>query len=348
MSKSKIEWTDAVWNPVTGCTKVSQGCAHCYAERMSKRLAGRCGYPKDEPFRVTLHPDKLTEPLKWKKPRKIFVNSMSDLFHEDVPDKFIDEVFAVMADAGQHTFMILTKRPDRMMKYLSPDNPRYTAAKVFRLTKDAAGKFDCDLHWPLINVWIGVSVENQAAADERIPLLLQTPAAVKFISAEPLLGSVDITKFFPQKYPNSYKILSHFYGPNGFDSTGSQAEQTMSSGLSWVICGGESGPGARPMHPDWVRSLRDQCQAAGTKFFFKSWGDWIVPEDGDVACRACGCTWQNACEDRCYWIEPGLCSNCVGKPIPTFRAVKFRRVGKKKAGRLIDGRTWDEMPEVKP
>ena len=348
MSKSKIEWTDAVWNPVTGCTKVSQGCAHCYAERMSKRLAGRCGYPKDEPFRVTLHPEKLDQPLKWKKPRRIFVNSMSDLFHDDVPDEFIDKVFATMSDAGQHTFMILTKRPQRMKEYLSSENPRYTARKVFDQTKDRAGKFDCDLHWPLINVWLGVSVENQAAANERIPLLLQAPAKVRFISAEPLLSQINISRYL--KWP----VCKHWSRDGNPDEYGKYQWYKQAlisqgwSGLDWVICGGESGPGARPVHPDWIRSLRDQCQAAGTKFFFKQWGEWIVPEDGAVACRACGCTWQNACEDRCYWIEPDLCSNCVGKPIPTFRAVKFRRVGKKKAGRLIDGRTWDEMPEVKP
>lgn len=330
MSKSKIEWTDAVWNPVSGCTKLSEGCRNCYAERMSKRLAGRCGYPKDEPFKVTLHPDKLADPLKWKKPRRIFVNSMSDLFHQDVPFEFIDKVFATMFDAGQHTFMILTKRPDRMMKYLSPDNPRYTASKVFKLTKDNAGSFDCDLPLPLPNVWLGVSVENQVTADERIPLLLQTPAEGRFISAEPLLGPVD---------------LSPWLGISRFEE-GAQWVRDTGADFDWVIVGGESGPKARPMHPDWVKSLRDQCQAAETKFFFKQWGEWFVPEDGSEACRVCGCTWNNACDGGCYWAEPGLCSNCVGKPIPDYRAVKYLRVGKKQAGHELDGQTWNELPEM--
>lgn len=308
MAKSKIEWTDAVWNPVTGCTKVSAGCAHCYAERMSKRLAGRCGYPKDEPFKVTLHPDKLDEPLKWKRPRRIFVNSMGDLFHKDVPATFIADVFDVMRQAKQHTFMILTKRPEGM-KWLRLNGPIYN-------------------NEPLPNVWLGVSVENQAAADERIPLLLQTSAAVRFISAEPLLGPISL---WPWLSNPSLAALEFGKEPPLLD---------------WVIVGGESGPGARPLHPDWARNLRDQCQSAEVPFFFKSWGEWIVPEDGAEACRVCGCTWHNACDGGCYWVEPGLCSNCVGKPVPKFRAVKFRRVGKKKAGRMLNGREWDEIPEV--
>ena len=325
---SKIEWTDETWNVVTGCTKVSAGCTHCYAERMSKRLAGRCGYPKDDPFKVTLHPDKLDQPLKWKKTRKIFVNSMSDLFHEDVPDEFIDEVFAVMADAGQHTFMILTKRPERMKQYLSPDNPRYTARKVFNLTKDPAGKFDCDLHWPLINVWLGTSVENQKAADERIPLLLQTPAAVKFISAEPLLGEIIINRYL--KWP----ICKYWFAdgnPNEYGKYHWEKQKLVGvgwTGIDWVITGGESGPGARPMHPDWVRSLRDQCQAAGTKFFFKSWGDWL-PNDQEYDYCDCNPGGVN------YEQKHELVGN-----------VAMCRVGKKKSGRKIDGRTWDEKPEI--
>ena len=319
---SKIEWTDETWNVVTGCTKVSAGCTHCYAERMSKRLAGRCGYPKDDPFRVTLHPDKLDKPLKWKKPRKIFVNSMSDLFHEDVPDEFIDEVFAVMSDAGQHTFMILTKRPERMKQYLSLDNPRYTARKVFNLTKDPAGKFDCDLHWPLINVWLGTSVENQAAADERIPPLLQVPAAVKFISVEPLLGPVDLMSVQFGKY-TTMNVLEGC--GISLKSPCQSIPNAFSNKIDWVITGGESGPGARPLHPDWVRSLRDQCQAAGTKFFFKSWGDWL-PNAQEYDCNPGGVDYEQKHE--------------------LVRNVAMCRVGKKKSGRLIDGRTWDEMPEI--
>lgn len=337
MSKSKIEWTDVVWNPVTGCTKVSAGCAHCYAERMSKRLAGRCGYPKDEPFKVTSHPDKLEEPLKWKKPRGIFVNSMSDLFHDDVPDQFIDEVFAAMFEASHHIFMILTKRPDRMMKYLSPDNPRYTARKIFDLTRGNAGKFDCDLHWPLPNVWLGVSVENQTAADERIPLLLEAPTAVRFTSAEPLLGSLDLSLWL--------EISRYEEGSAWCRDTGSD--------LDWIITGGESGPGARPMHPDWVEGLRDQCHAAGVPFFFKQWGAWkpisqmgnresdglyYPSPEGDPE-AACDCRFQTGALQLDGRLLEAHKSGSWG-----HGAMQTFRVGKKKAGRELDGRTWEETP----
>ena len=354
---TKIEWADETWGIITGCTKVSDGCAHCYAERMSKRLAGRCGYPKDEPFKVTLHPEKLAEPLKWKKPRKIFVNSMSDLFHEDVPDEFIARVWWVMGQcAGYldpsryrgHTFMILTKRPKRMKDWLDGWRDQETRKRWIESFGEMFDWMSGPRYWPdvLPNVWLGVSVENQVAADERIPLLLQASAAVRFISAEPLLSEINISRYL--KWPVC-KCWCPDGDPNKYGKYHWEKQSLVSAdwvGIDRVIVGGESGPGARPMHPDWVRSLRDQCQAAGTKFFFKQWGEWIVPEDGAVACRVCGCTWHNACNDGCYWVEPGLCGKCVGKPIPTFRAVKFRRVGKKKAGRELDGRTWDEMPEI--
>lgn len=337
MSKSKIEWTDATWNPITGCTKLSEGCRNCYAERMSKRLAGRCGYPKDKPFSVTLHPEKLEDPLKWKKPRKIFVNSMSDLFHDDVPDGILCQVFNIMALTQQHTYLILTKRPERMKKFLAEE------AFLTCINCKGSGCDQCDntgyqswVNRPYPNVWLGVSVENQAAADERIPLLLQAPVAVRFISAEPLLGPVNLTNLDQGWQTNALTGKQSDMGRPWYDT----------GNLDWVIVGGESGPGARPMHPDWVRSLRDQCQAAGTKFFFKQFGEWIVPEDGAESCRVCGCTWNNACNGGCSWVEPGLCSTCIGKQVPDYRAVKFQRVGKMKAGRELDGRTWDEMPEV--
>lgn len=258
MGKTKIEWTEYSWNPVTGCTSASEGCQNCYAKRMANRLRGRYGYPAD-PFRVTLHPEKLEEPLKWKKPRRVFVCSMGDLFHEQVPDEYIAKVWEVMNNASQHTFLVLTKRPQRMKDFLARlgwyihDRDGYPMEAVL----DEGGK--CTVK----NVWLGVTAENQQRADERIPILLQIPAAVRFVSIEPMLGPVVI----PEEWPD------------------------------WIICGGETGPGARPIHPDWVRSLRDQCQAAGTPFFFKSWGEWAE-----------------------------------------------HNVGKKKAGRLLDGRTWDEIP----
>ena len=225
-------------------------------------------------------------------------------------------------------------------------------------------------YWPdvLDNVWLGVSVDNQAAADERIPLLLQTPAAVRFISAEPLLGPIDIGKWIGPRMcycgwrGYEWEEIPDPENDNETICPNCEASSQCELGdvdtccgypdgyerhpLHWVIVGGESGPGARPMHPDWVRSLRDQCQAADVPFFFKQWGEWFVPEDGAESCRVCGCTWHNACEGSCFWVEPGLCSNCVGKQVPDYRAVKFQRVGKKEAGRILHGQIWDEMPEV--
>jgi len=242
---TKIEWTHrpgtvgVTWNPVTGCTKISEGCAHCYAERMSKRLAGRFGYPADDPFRVTLHPDKLELPRKWKKPRTVFVCSMGDLFHRDVPYDEIAFVFHEMARSPQHTYLVLTKRPDEMLAFWK----RY--------------RYDTgiELEPPPSYIWFGVTCENQQRANERIPLLLQCPAAVRFVSVEPMLGPVDISIAeieFSGGHPDD--PASYEYSANVLD---------------WVIVGGETGPGARPMHPGWARDIRDQCQAAGVPYFFK-------------------------------------------------------------------------------
>jgi protein gp37 len=256
VTKTSIEWATDVWNPVTGCNKVSQGCKNCYAETIANRFWAT-QYPPNEdgsPRKFTdvrLHPERLEDPLKWKKPRRVFVNSMSDLFHESVPVKFIDLVFGYMAAAHQHTFMILTKRPMRMLDYVSgvaydkqldrtKTNQRWQLSDTWR-----------DIPTVLPNVWLGVSVEDQKTADERIPILLETPAAVRFVSYEPALGPVDLNK----------KEL--------FCETWSRGGYTIGTYLDWIIMGGESGPGARPMHPDWARSVRDQCQAAGVPFFFK-------------------------------------------------------------------------------
>lgn len=231
---SLIEWTEGTWNPVTGCTKVSLGCKHCYAERMATRLVGM-GQPRyRNGFEVTLQPDLVRLPLRWKQPRVIFVNSMSDLFHEEIPEEFIAEIFETMRLAHWHTFQILTKRAD-ILAALAPHLP-----------------------WP-VNVWMGVSVESSKYLP-RIDRLRRAPAAVRFLSVEPLLASIP-----------------------SFDL----------EGIDWVIVGGESGPGARPMKADWAREIRDRCVARGVPFFFKQWGG----------------------------------------------------VRKKRAGRLLDGRTWDEMPK---
>lgn len=250
--KSNINWTDATWNPITGCAKVSAACKHCYAERDWARLSAnpKTVYYKRKFTDVQCHPERLDQPLRWTRPRKIFVNSMSDLFHPDVPDAFIDQVFAVMGlnyvmRETSHIFQILTKRPARMQAYLSdPDTVwRVTRAMKALGPKGGLPGENSPPTWPLPNVWVGVSVEDQAAADERVPLLLGTPAAVRWISAEPLLEQVSLKQFI--------------------------------GGIEWLVVGGESGSKARPMHPEWARSLRDECKAAGVPFWFKQWGAWM-------------------------------------------------------------------------
>lgn len=329
---TKIEWATDTWNPITGCTKISEACQNCYAERMSKRLAGRCGYPEGEPFRVTLHPDKLDQPMKWKKPRMIFVCSMGDLFHEDVPFEFIASVFGVMANSSQNTYMVLTKRPQRMKEFfdwLSLSAAIYYARDhrtvpydddrinvfIMKIASEYGINLDFMRKWPLFNVWLGVTAENQEQADKRIPILLQIPAAVRFVSVEPMLGPVDIDGYLGFNGPRRMGDGLTYYW--------------VAPKLDWVICGGETGPGARPMHPDWVRSLRDQCQAARVPFFFKQWGEWgPVPTEG-VPVRGCMDNGKFH-----FGPNPGV-------------GLAMYRVGKKAAGRLLDGQEWNQYPEVR-
>ena len=234
-AKSSIEWTESTWNPVTGCTKVSPGCQHCYAERMARRLQAMGQPHYANGFKLTMHEDALELPLRWKEPQTIFVNSMSDLFHEDAPEAFIHRVFEVMRRASWHRFQILTKRAERLAEI----SPR--------------------LDWA-DNIWMGVSVERREYSF-RLDYLRRTGARVKFLSLEPLLGPLPDLDL---------------------------------RGIDWVIVGGESGPGSRPMSPAWVIDIRDQCRRLGIPFFFKQWGGF----------------------------------------------------NRKKAGRLLEGRTWDEMPAV--
>lgn len=268
--KTGISWTDATWNPISGCSKVSPGCEHCYAETLSHRF-GWTSKPWTAPNakeNVQMHADRLTQPLRWKKPRLIFVNSTSDVFHDQVPDAFIDEIFAVMAMAAQHTFQILTKRPERMHNYLSDSETVFRIADAID-RRDAHQGYDVladDVRegraWPFSNVWLGVSVEDQRRAHERVPLLLQTPAVIRFLSCEPLLGPVDLTAV-PYPVPDGGTVAVNAL----------HRSSVFTPQINWVIVGAESGPGARPMEDDWVRSLRDQCQAAGTAFFFKQRAD---------------------------------------------------------------------------
>lgn len=261
---SDIEWTDETWNPVTGCTKVSPGCAHCYAETFAERFRGVPGHPFEQGFDLKLWPERLTKPFTWKKPRKVFVNSMSDLFHEDVSDYFIADVWAAMARAQQHTFQILTKRPERMRKLLNSTEFEglFGAALQF-----APGVTQADLvksvlmPLPLPNVWMGVSVENQRWADIRIPELLATPAAVRFLSCEPLLGPLDFDRYHPEFGTHYLTGLDEHYPEDG-----------QSIAIDWVIVGGESGPKARPFDLAWARSIVAQCRAAGVPVFVKQLG----------------------------------------------------------------------------
>jgi protein gp37 len=218
---TKIEWVQnadgsqgKTWNPITGCSKISIGCKNCYAERMAKRIAGRYGYPSDDPFKVTLHYDRLRQPFDWKKPLMIFLCSMSDYFHEDVPEAYIFQILEVMRRCPQHTFQVLTKRSERMLQ-------------ISERIK----------HWPE-NVWLGVTVETKENKD-RIKNLRRIDAPVKFLSCEPLLGNLGSINF---------------------------------KGINWVIVGGESGPGARPMRVEWVKNIRDHCLDKSVPFFFKQWG----------------------------------------------------------------------------
>lgn len=307
-----IEWTDKTWNPVTGCTKVSQGCKHCYAERVFPRP-----YPGRKFTDVQCHPERLEQPLRWKKPARIFVNSMSDLFHEDVPDSFIDQVFAVMALASQHTFQVLTKRPRRMYEWMRNERSLHVVLQHWK--NDQAGQNI----WPLTNVWLGVSVENQETADERIPWLLKTPAAVRFLSIEPLLSPVDLHRIKDPKMSGiTFDALSKKGGIALLDG----------HGIDWVIVGGESGPDARPMHPDWARSIRDQCVAAGVPFFFKQWGNWAPMPRVDEK------TWSLTTSIA----HPGPKNpETYTWPDGSYSA----NTGKKAAGRTLDSRVWDELPQ---
>lgn len=454
MTASKIEWTDrSDWNPIRGCTRVSRGCGGpgkaggCYAERIAARFrdpgqpfhsfAKRVNGEARWTGKVALIEDRLTEPLRWRKPAKIFACSMSDLFHEALPDDAIDQVFAVMALCPQHTFQVLTKRPERMQAYIRGLDRRHTPDGNMRLSPAVALAAIAERHkmarkieqllamtrmqWPLPNLWLGVSVEDQATADARIPVLLDTPAALRFISAEPLLGPVDLTAWMRRGIPGRRRSWAEFAWPtwvpervrqqiedfwrpewgrgpadwiraafeNGQPPLGTQgtfnrcaeseplvsgrfvpawnnigrvvdhdgAVYVVSAGsyrsrpsyLDWVIAGGESGPGARPAHPAWFRSLRDQCAAAGVPFFFKQWGEWLLGEESergtvhfqdgdsfevvsdhtDIVLAAAEASTELEHIWREFWGRDGAL---------------LKRVGKRAAGALLDGRAHREFP----
>ena len=334
MGDTSIEWTKRadgtkgkVWNPVTGCSKVSQGCKNCYAEVVANRFWGERAFTD-----VQCHEERLEQPLHWRKPARIFVNSMSDLFHEKVPDSFIARVVGVAYVARWHTFQSLTKRADRMARLLS-------SPKFYELLDDAICALTTErgcFEWPIPNLWLGVSVEDQKTADERIPLVLETPAAVRWVSYEPALGPIQIARYLMQDPMEA----------GGMEITRSENARL----LDWLVCGGESGPGARPMHPDWARSVRDQCIAAGVPFFFKQWGEWepvktsnvVRPEDsGLLAPYVVACsTNRREVGSVSYHAYP---QNITERGIGPFE--RMTKVGKKAAGRLLDGREWNEFPK---
>jgi protein gp37 len=289
---SDIEWCTSTWNPVVGCSILSPGCTNCYAMKMAARIekmhpgthyAGATKPSKAGPVwtgMLALAPARiLTQPLRWKKPRTIFVNSMGDLFHEDVPDEWIDRVFAIMALCPQHTFQVLTKRSARMRGYLtSASFGMRIGGELMQAARGNVGA-ECaviDITHRLTvgekflpNVWLGVSTERQQEAEERIPDLLATPAAIRFVSAEPLLGPIDFNDIpWPVDRPR-------FPAVDDISDGRSALRLVAGTRLDWIIVGGESGTDARPMHPDWARSIRNQCAASGVPFFFKQWGAYL-------------------------------------------------------------------------
>lgn len=387
-TNSSIEWTDTTWNPVLGCTMCSPGCARCYAETMSKRLKGMAKADKKKkrnPGRkahylnvigdngkwngkIELVPEALNDPFHWKEPRMVFTNSMSDLFHEDVPFEFVDKVFAVMALCPQHTFQVLTKRPERMAEYLNihirrevrgywmgefgvfanailggevEDEPQwfkdaYRQMKAFHYPDcpqppKTLGDASLACPWPLPNVWLGTSCEDQARADERIPHLLKCQAAVRFLSCEPLLGPIDL----------EFNEIDIALEPDGAGKT------AIAGPLHWVIAGGESGPGARPMHPDWARSIRDQCQSAGVAFFFKQWGEYFPVMEGDgVIVSSSKSSITLFATGQTKFTEEQKARKNPARDHGAGRCALMGRLGKKSAGRLLDGREWNEFPQI--
>lgn len=379
---TNIEWTDATWNPIRGCSRVSEGCRHCYAEGVAYRFSGP-GQAYEGLVRIGADGERrrewngqirfvdkdLLKPLSWRKPRRIFVNSMSDLFHENVTDEMRDKIFAVMALSPQHTFQVLTKRPGRMLEYLR--QAENASPYLGRWQKYADDMVDnCAVvegrAFPLANVWLGVSVENQKTADERIPLLLQTPAAKRFISAEPLLGPIILPRkvYLPKAVRGDFPIghdliaLSGYYAANsnphgalsipmqGGRSLGIKPDEFEDCGveLDWVIVGGESGHGARPMSIEWVRGLRDQCQSAGVPFFFKQWGEWAMAggEPSETPGKFAMLPQMQ------YGDASPIATRLDHSPrmFTRFGSVVLKRVGKKAAGHLLDGKEFHEFPSA--
>ncbi|MEV4934578.1 phage Gp37/Gp68 family protein [Sphingobium sp. LSP13-1-1.1] len=391
---TKIEWTDATVNAINGCNVVSPGCTNCYAMRLAgtrlKHHPSRAGLTIDSKAgpvwngEVRLNEEQLLQPLRWTKPRRIFWNAHGDMFHPSVPAEWIDRCFAIMALTPQHIHQVLTKRADRMRDYVTTveDRPEAFGSALANVGRAAGlprqrGIDTIDaMVWPLPNVWLGVSVEDQKRADERIPDLIFTPAAVRFLSVEPLLGPIDLTSIKAPREPDEPDLdtdwrfdaleVGDYYWWNGTEGqSGDCGDGPYRDGrIDWVIVGGESGPGARPMHPQWVRAIRDQCASATihgddapVPFFFKQWGSWAPV-----------CAMSEELTDSCYHPAPPTRPDASRRskvdqhvlhedgsqhhfaaPRAFWQgtgAMTMMNVGKSKAGRLLDGIQHDGMPHA--
>ncbi len=422
---TKIEWTDATWNPITGCAVVSPGCTNCYAMLLAgtrlKNHPSRKGLTRQVNGKhvwtgeIRFNEQWLDQPLRWTRPRMIFVCAHGDLFAEGVTDNMLDHIFAVMALCPQHTFQVLTKRPERMREYLLSRNGMGNAAlcKVINAIPPSLGNRKGALEMPLPNVWLGVSVEDQPRADQRIPILLDTPAAIRWISAEPLLGLTDLRAFlrdawkikqairlwddftWPSWVPKKVRAdIESFWNPdwdrgpnawmrsaieNGHPPAGTRGAfrtfnqtpiegrflhawnnigrvitddgavhgvsagtyQSRPSRLDWVVVGGESGPCARPMHPDWARDMRDQCASVGVAFLFKQWGEWT---DGQNVDRQSGMVETADYLNGGWYFSRESLTRTDGH---IDDEPDVYRIGKKRTGRLLDGVLHDAYPEAR-
>lgn len=362
MSKQEtgITWTNTTWNPVTGCSKVSAGCANCYAERDWARLANNPKLPDYQGRKFTdimCHDNRLDQPIRWTRPRMIFVNSMSDLFHEDVPFEFIDKVFAVMAATPHHTYQILTERPERMKQYIlslteqqdqsemvghyfGSDVKAHTRSELIaEMALSMLGRKSgmdnvvwespeqcASLNLPLKNVWLGVTAENQETADGRIPILLNTPAALRFVSIEPMVGPINLDMMITENTGDRFRVIhSSLMGKKTLWDTKNLIGEEDINKLDWVICGGESGPKARPIDPEWVKSLRDQCEFTNTPFFFKQWGEYI---------------------DLSQITSPDLQIKGNTYSMLSNGALTLWRCGKRAAGNMLDGEIIEMFPSL--
>lgn len=351
-ARSKIEWTNSTWPVVTGCTPISTGCDNCYAARHARRFGGTKAWPNG--FDVTLWPERLDQPMRWRAPRKVFVCATGDLFHEKVPDEYIAHVFAVMQSCATHTFQVLTKRHGRMRSLLK--SAQFWSAVTDFGEHVMAQRPSREQYWPnhgqqrgfLSNVWLGVSVESQYWADRRIPALLDTPAAVRYLSMEPLLEHVALRQALrkwtpPQDHP-------------AWDGQRLNVREV----LHWVIAGGESGPQARPLHPDWVRGIRDECVQADIAFYFKQFGEYLPVAVTDDELFRFGRAYDHPLGGRRSPVirvpAPGATTLRGGherllevgerttNTVLLDRDTIAVRVGKRRAGRILDGWTWDQYP----